>query len=185
MNIAMTLLLILAVSLMLVAVVKSSDEKSAGPSPSPSPGPGPSPQPPGPQIKEVYSVIPVAPVPPNGNYTVSQAQADQVANAFGGTLASKDLLDQAFKFGADWCITGWVADAPSPYYPINYSTQEGCGNGTTGVIAYLPPTRLAAVNVYGVKSGPGTVITVPGLPPMTAVPFSGSNKGPKKWNFYS
>lgn len=101
----------------------------------------------------------------NGTYTQKQAQAK--CAAYGGTLASMAQLVSAQLAGADWCSSGWLSDlSGSGYYPITTSIQGGCGNGTTGIKAYLPPSGLTGANCYGVKPKLGEYPDV--------LPFSGS-----------
>ncbi len=94
-------------------------------------------------------------VAPNG-YTVSKDNAQATCDLYGARVATTSDLANAQAAGADWCLSGWVADDVNPKYPITYSTGQGCGNGTSGVITYNPPGGLAGVNCFGVKPAPGT-----------------------------
>lgn len=101
------------------------------------------------QIPEVFQVAP-------GGYTIAQADAATTCGIYGASVATSAQVAQAQQQGADWCSTGWVADSNTPMYPITTSTQDGCGNGATGVMQYLPPSNTAGVNCYGVKPAQGT-----------------------------
>ena len=93
-------------------------------------------------LKEVYQI---------GQYNTKQSDAEAKCRSHNGTLASYAQLSEAQINGADWCSTGWVSDKDRPQYPITTSTGQGCGNGSTGIMEYLPPSNMAAVNCYGVK----------------------------------
>ena len=94
-------------------------------------------------------------VAPQG-YTVSKDNAQSTCDLYGARVATTADLTAAQAAGADWCLTGWTSDDTNQKYPITYSTGQGCGNGTTGVITYNNPGGLAGVNCYGVKPAPGS-----------------------------
>jgi hypothetical protein len=94
-------------------------------------------------------------VAPNG-YTVTKDNAQATCDLYGARVATTADLTAAQAAGADWCKTGWVADDTNAKYPINFSTGQGCGNGSTGVITWNPPGGLAGVNCFGVKPAPGS-----------------------------
>jgi hypothetical protein len=107
-------------------------------------------------------------VAPGGGYNTKQSDAAAVCGTFGARVASYAEVVAAQGSGADWCATGWVADQANPVYPITTSTGQGCGNGSAGVMTYMPPSQQAGVNCFGVKPAPGTA---------TVSPFNGAS-----WN---
>ena len=89
-------------------------------------------------------------------YKHTRGEAESICNNNGATLATTEQLENAQQNGADWCSTGWVADTDDDgqdraKYPINTRTMRGCGNGTTGIKIWTPPSKKAAVNCYGIK----------------------------------
>lgn len=95
-----------------------------------------------PQNPETYFV---------GGYAYTQAGAQDTCSLFGAQVANSEQLRQAQAAGADWCATGWISDSPTPQYPITNSTMAGCGNGSAGIMSWMPPGGLAGVNCYGPK----------------------------------
>jgi hypothetical protein len=91
---------------------------------------------------------------PNGQgYTVEYKDAVNVAKSLGGQLATLSQLKIAWTLGADWCSTGWVADGPEAFYPINSSVKPGCAI-YPGIESYIHPSNgklYAGVLVYGLK----------------------------------
>jgi len=131
--------------------------------------------------KEVYIVELVNQDPVNGQYTIKQEDAENVANSFGGTVATHDQLQNAKNHNADWCLAGWVADRKLAEWPITYTLRQGCSDkGGPGIVSWTPGNNMASVNIYGVKPHADTVING-----RRALPFSGSADGPKKWSMYS
>ena len=86
-----------------------------------------------------------------GGYDYTKAQAAGVCTSRGAVVASGAQLSDAPAAGADWCATGWLSDQSKPKYPITTNLQNGCGNGSAGIVEYLPPSGKAGVNCYGVK----------------------------------
>jgi len=109
---------------------------------------GASMKPPG--AAEVFGVFP-------GTYSTPRSEAQKVCLKYGATMATSQQLSLSQAQGADTCATGWVAnDATNAYYPITTSTQQGCGNGRTGIIRWTPPSNLAGVYCFGTKPAQGT-----------------------------
>jgi len=91
--------------------------------------------------------------PKGQGYTVEYKDADSVAKALGGQLATLSQLKIAWTLGADWCSTGWVADGPEAFYPINTSVKPGCAI-YPGIESYIHPSggkSYAGVLVFGIK----------------------------------
>jgi hypothetical protein len=86
-----------------------------------------------------------------GGYEYTKAQAAGVCTTRDAVVATGAQLSDAQAAGADWCSTGWLSDQSKPKYPITTNVQGGCGNGSSGIKEYLPPTGKAGVNCYGVK----------------------------------
>ena len=104
------------------------------------------------EIKECYNVNLAMPpteevywVGPGYNYTFEQAE--EIAKELQGKVATYQQLYAAYKLGANWCRTGWIAEGGS-YYPINEETIVGCAS-SPGIQHYQPGG--AGVTVYGVK----------------------------------
>jgi hypothetical protein len=88
---------------------------------------------------------------------VASDQAEQICKIFGADVASAENLNDAQKLGADWCSSGWTKESDGSlngYYPINFQTRQGCGNGKTGVVKWTPPDNKANVNCVGIKPDP-------------------------------
>jgi hypothetical protein len=102
------------------------------------------------QKPEVFQVA------PNGGYNAAPSDAEAICSSYGARLATVAELTTAQTHGADWCSSGWVADDSQAYYPITTSTQQGCGNGATGVMTWTPSSGSAGVNCYGLKPPQGT-----------------------------
>jgi len=92
----------------------------------------------------------------DGGYNTAKADANAVCQSYSARLASSEELGKAQLMGADWCATGWVSDSNDAKYPISTTIQGGCGNGSTGVMTYTPPSRKAGVNCFGKKPAEGT-----------------------------
>ena len=103
----------------------------------------------------------------NGGYNTKQADADAVCQTFSARVASTAELAKAQLAGADWCASGWVSDSTDAKYPISTSTQGGCGNGSTGVMTYTPPSGQAGVNCIGKKPTQQSALAV-GVSPHSA-----------------
>ena len=103
-------------------------------------------------------------VGPGYNYTKAQAQG--ICAQYGAQVATSQQLATAQAQGADWCFTTWVSDSNSAQYPINTSTQGGCGNGSAGIINWTPPNNVAGVSCYGPKPG------IDSFPQNTILPFN-------------
>lgn len=93
--------------------------------------------------------------PKGGNgYTVEYKDAAGIAQALGGNLATMSQLKVAWNLGADWCATGWIADGPEAFYPINSSIKPGCAT-TPQIVAWIHPgpnnKPTAGVLVFGIK----------------------------------
>lgn len=86
-------------------------------------------------------------------------QADATCQTYSSRVASTAEVAQAQLSGADWCATGWVSDSTDGKYPISTSTQGGCGNGSTGVMTYTPPSGLTGVNCFGKKPSAGSALS--------------------------
>lgn len=99
---------------------------------------------------------------PTGGYQIAQADAAATCSIFGAQVATTAQLTQANQEGAEWCSSGWLSDSNNPSYPITtLANVTGCGNGSSGVLPYMPPNNLANVNCYGVKPVPGTDNVIP------------------------
>jgi hypothetical protein len=130
------------------------------PSPGPGPGPGPSPGPPMPhegglghggRQPQVFNV-------PGNYYTYDQAK--NICQAYGGSLATYDQLENAYTKGAEWCNYGWSANQMS-LFPTQKRTWEklqkvdghehDCGRpGING--GYMAnPNLQFGVNCYALK----------------------------------
>ena len=104
--------------------------------------------------KEVYQI---------SGYIYSQDQAAGMCQTLGADVATYAQLDEAQKAGANWCSTGWVKDKGNrnAFYPITYQTEQGCGNGQSGIIDWIGdnnwfqgtnvPGYSAAINCFGNK----------------------------------
>jgi hypothetical protein len=121
-------------------------------------------------------------VGPGYNYTHSDAQS--ICQKYGAVVATKDQMQQAQNYGADWCFAGQVADdSQNGYYPLQ-TARSGCGVGTglqqfglqwapntDGTNAHESgngniPTGMLGVNCYGPKP------TIDSYPMNTIMPFS-------------
>lgn len=91
---------------------------------------------------EVFAVGP--------GYDYTQMDARLVCSRFGAQLATDAQLQTAFKNGANWCFTAWLADSPSPKFPTNTNTHPGCG-GSVKVHEHMPATKKAGATCFGVK----------------------------------
>ena len=90
-------------------------------------------------------------------YSISRSNADAICANYGGVLATLAQLSNAQLHGADWCASGWVLDdSNSAYYPITTSTENGCGNGSRGIMKFTSASGLAGVNCYAIKPDQGT-----------------------------
>ena len=90
-------------------------------------------------------------------YSISRSNADAICANYGGVLATLAQLSNAQLNGADWCASGWVLDdSNNAYYPITTSTENGCGNGSRGIMEFTPASGLAGVNCYAIKPDQGT-----------------------------
>jgi hypothetical protein len=126
--------------------------------------------------------IQVFAVGPGYNYT--NAQAPQVCAKYGAQVATKEQVQEAQTYGANWCFGAMVADdTNNGYYPMNVALP-GCGNSvglqqyglqwapnTDGTDAHLSgkgniPTGMLGVNCYGPKP------TIDSYPVNTIMPFS-------------
>ena len=87
---------------------------------------------------QVYSV---------GGYTNVHDQAESVCAKYGATVATKAQLQEAQRMGADWCISGWVADDTVGQWPITTNAIPGCGS--VGINRW--DNGKAAVNCFGPK----------------------------------
>lgn len=112
----------------------------------------------GPEQWQIPEVFQVSPGGPQG-YSITQDKAAPTCAIYGAQVATTAQVVQAQQLGADWCSTGWVSDSTTAVYPTNTSTGPGCGG--PGVIAYNPPTGMAAVNCYGVRPPAGTPDILP------------------------
>jgi predicted nucleic acid-binding Zn ribbon protein len=106
--------------------------------------------------KEVYHIA-------NQDYTYEQAKCK--CESYGGELASKAQITDAYNNGANWCTYGW-SDKQSAYYPVQKCdwdklTEENqrlpehakkfCGlPGINGGYFANPSIRFGA-NCYGIK----------------------------------
>jgi hypothetical protein len=106
--------------------------------------------------KEVYHIA-------NQDYTYEQAKCK--CESYGGELASKAQITDAYNNGANWCTYGW-SDKQSAYYPVQKCdwdklTEENqrlpkhakkfCGlPGINGGYFPNPSIRFGA-NCYGIK----------------------------------
>ena len=88
---------------------------------------------------------------PTNNYHYTKAQAAATCTTHGASVATDAQLTAAQTAGADWCATGWLKDKEVAKYPITTSLMDGCGNGSAGIIEYIPPDSKAGVNCYGIK----------------------------------
>ena len=86
-----------------------------------------------------------------GGYDYTKAQAAATCTTHGAVVATDAQLTAAQTAGADWCATGWLKDKEVAKYPITTSLMDGCGNGSAGIIEYIPPDSKAGVNCYGIK----------------------------------
>jgi len=101
------------------------------------------------QEKEVYHIA-------NQDYTYEEA--DCKCKAYGGRLATREEIVDAYNHGADWCSYGWSQDQAA-YYPTQKCTwdrlqQQGkdgiCGSvGVNG--GAFPPSVQFGINCYGIK----------------------------------
>ena len=106
---------------------------------------------------EVFQVL-----APTGSYQIAQADAAATCSIFGAQVATMAQLTAANQEGAEWCASGWVSDSNTPQLPItSLANVVGCGNGSSGVLPYLPYNNLANVNCYGVKPVSGTENVLP------------------------
>lgn len=102
-----------------------------------------------------------------GGYNTKQSDADDVCQTYSARVASSAELAQAQLSGADWCAAGWVSDSTESQYPISTSIQGGCGNGSTGIMKWTPPSGLAGVNCIGKKPTQQSALAV-GVSPHNA-----------------
>lgn len=112
---------------------------------------------------------------PDYAYIFKPEQAPSVAKAVGGVVATNAQLQEAHGKLADWCASGFTADAIGGSWPTNTSLATGCGDGKPGIMHWTPASGLAGVNVYGVKPKQDKVI-----PGYKIYPFNAS-----KWSQYS
>lgn len=98
----------------------------------------------------------------NNQYNTPYNKSEEVCKGFNSTLATKEQLEEAFSYGADWCSTGWIKDNDKEaFYPISNTYGQGCGAGSTGIKTFLPSNSLAGVNCYGVKPEKDTKDVLP------------------------
>lgn len=102
--------------------------------------------------KEVFHIA-------NQDYTYEQAKCK--CAAYGGRLATKSEIIDAYNKGADWCTYGW-SEGQTAYYPTQKCTwdklQEGdvhhrldCGwPGVNGGFFANPKLKFG-INCYGIK----------------------------------
>lgn len=102
--------------------------------------------------KEVFHIA-------NQDYTYEQAKCK--AAAYGGRLATKSEIIEAYNKGADWCTYGWSA-GQTAYYPTQKCSwnklQQGpkerrndCGRPGVNGGFFSNPKLKFGVNVYGIK----------------------------------
>ena len=97
-----------------------------------------------------------------GGYTYGKNQAEAGCEAFDAQLATDAQFTTAYEAGANWCSSGWVADADVGRYPINEEKNftNGCGGTSAGIRKWNkttgPKKNKAGLNCYGVKPEEGT-----------------------------
>ena len=97
-----------------------------------------------------------------GGYTYGKNQAEAGCEAFDAQLATDAQFTTAYEAGANWCSSGWVADADVGRYPINEEKNftNGCGGTSAGIRKWNkttgPNRNKAGLNCYGVKPEEGT-----------------------------
>ena len=100
-------------------------------------------------------------------YDYTKDQAPQVCAKYGAQVANSNQLQEAFKYGADWCASGWVSDSDYAMYPITTrGGVAGCGRGSPSIVTWTPDTNKAGVNCYGPKP------SIDDYPENTILPFS-------------
>jgi hypothetical protein len=65
----------------------------------------------------------------NNIYTYDDAQ--KACAKYGGKLATKEQIDNAYKNGANWCSYGWSADSQA-YFPIQKTYYDKLSNNNKG-----------------------------------------------------
>lgn len=91
---------------------------------------------------EVYMVGP--------NYIHSREEAAGVCAKYGGRVATRTEVDNAWRAGANWCFTGWVSDQEGAVYPINDDLIQGCALSPM-VAQWTPEYKKAGVTCFGPK----------------------------------
>ena len=122
--------------------------------------------------KEVYHIE-------NQDYTYDQSKCK--CESYGGKLATKDQITDAYNNGANWCNYGW-SEGQNAYYPVQQCTwdeinsknehlpkksRQFCGMPGINGGYFANPNLKFGVNCYGVKpSGKITKANKPYCPPM-------------------
>jgi hypothetical protein len=122
--------------------------------------------------KEVYHIA-------NQNYTFEQSKCK--CESYGGRLATKSELIDAYNNGANWCSYGW-SEGQNAYYPTQQceydkiteenkrlpkSQQKNCGLPGLNGGHFTNPNLKFGINCYGVKpKGSIHNLKKPYCPPM-------------------
>jgi hypothetical protein len=88
---------------------------------------------------------------------VDSGEAEQICKMFGARVSTLEDLTYSQTLGADWCSPGWIKESDGTfgvYHPINFQTQQGCGNGKTGVIKTDSENNKSHINCSGIKPDP-------------------------------
>lgn len=97
--------------------------------------------------KEVFHIA-------NQDYTYEQAKCK--CAAYGGRLATKDEVIEAYNKGANWCSYGW-SQGQSAYYPIQkcywdkLADKRACGKPGINGGFFANPLLKFGINCYGIK----------------------------------